>query len=76
MADLITVQGTNKEHKVLLWEKHPDHPKGEVFIAGEETAKVAKTPQVQRLLQSGALVEVKAKAPAADPKPPTDPKKA
>jgi hypothetical protein len=70
MADLITVQGTNKERKVVIWEKHPahvtkDNPEGEIFIAGEETAKVAKTATVKRLLQSGALVEATAAKPIA-----------
>lgn len=70
MADLITVQGTNKDHKVVLWEKHPAHatkenPEGEVFISGEEIAKVAETATVKRLLQSGALVKATAAKPIA-----------
>lgn len=43
-----------------FWEKHPDHPKGEVWIAGHNGAKsavveVALTAAVQAALRSGRL---------------------
>ena len=45
--------------RVALWERHPDHPGGEVFIAGEGEHQVGKTPQVKTLLARGVLIEVK-----------------
>lgn len=78
MADLITVQGTNKGRKVIVWETHPKHvtkdnPTGEIFIAGEETATVGKTVKVQQLLASGALVEAKGKTTEPAPQAITPP---
>lgn len=45
-------------NKVALWERHPDHPNGEVFIVGEDEYEVAETPQVKALLKRDILVEV------------------
>lgn len=64
MSKLITVRAATEDRRVVLYETHPDHissdnPTGEVWVAGNgRTAKVAKTPNVERLLRSGALVEV------------------
>jgi hypothetical protein len=71
MSKLITVKSTATDHKVVLWEKHPNHatkdnPEGEVWIAGNgRISKVAKTPNVQRLLTNGALVEASEVKPVA-----------
>lgn len=73
MANLITVKATATDGKVILWETHPLHVSkenktGEVWIAANgRTSKVAKTPNVQRRLTSGALVEVNESKPAAQP---------
>jgi len=42
-----------------FWERHPDHPNGEIFVSGDATAKAARTTTVARLLAAGELVEVK-----------------
>lgn len=50
--------------KVVLWERNPSHPDGEVFIAAPEDGqdakpvKAARTSDVEGHLRSGALVEV------------------
>jgi hypothetical protein len=46
------------DNRVALWERHPAHPGGEVFIAGERAVDVAGTAAVQRALKDGRLVEV------------------
>ena len=53
-------------NRVALWERHPDHPDGEVLIAGLDEHKVAETPAVKAALRLGNLVEVK---PPPKPKP-------
>lgn len=59
MAEIITVMAAKVDDRVVLWEVHPDHPTGEIFIAGNGTAvQVALTPQVQRHLNDRALVQV------------------
>lgn len=52
---LVTVIGT-QDNMVALWERHPDHPGGEVFITGMKAVKVALTPAVQTRLKDGRLV--------------------
>lgn len=60
MSDFITVQSSYKDDTVALWERHPDHPEGEVFIVGSDAVKVARTPEVEKRLKDGVLVEVRA----------------
>lgn len=43
---------------VALWERHPDHPGGEVFLAGEGEFEVALTPAVEARLRDGRLIVV------------------
>ncbi len=43
--------------QVALWERHPDHPGGEVFLAGNGVFDVALTPAVESRLKSGKLVK-------------------
>jgi hypothetical protein len=63
MADLITVKAAKDDRRIVLAERHPDHPKGRAFIAGNgKTHKVARTMLVARHLAGGALVEVKGQA--------------
>ena len=46
--------------KVMIWERHEAHPNGEVYIKqGDEPTEVALTPEVERRLRDGRLVEVK-----------------
>jgi hypothetical protein len=45
--------------RVALWERDPAHPGGEVWVETDGTpATVARTPEVDRLMRAGALVEV------------------
>ena len=63
MAEQITVSAACLDGRVALWERHPDHPDGEVLVtAGNEVASgtgpvvVARTPGVLRALADGRLV--------------------
>jgi hypothetical protein len=46
--------------QVILWERHPEHPGGEVWITGEssEPMQAALTPAVAERLRDGRLIEV------------------
>jgi hypothetical protein len=60
MAKLITVKSNLADKtRVALWEVHPDHPDGEVFIADDKEHKVAETTRVTAALRGGQLVEVR-----------------
>lgn len=59
MTNLIWVQPGKDDGRVALFEQHPDHPDGEVFVAGP-SVQVALTAMVQRKLASGELKEVSA----------------
>ena len=58
----IKVKSTGpNDDRAILWERHPDHPGGEVFIvANGKTHEVAQTARIQSRLNDGRLVEVKA----------------
>lgn len=43
---------------VALWERHPEHPGGEVFLAGGGVFEVALTPAVEARLRDGRLIVV------------------
>lgn len=51
---------------VALWERHPDHPGGEIWLAGAGEFEVALTPAVEARLRNGTLVQVE---PAIAPTP-------
>lgn len=58
----VTVKAADPSGRVALYETHPDHvtkdnPIGEVFVAGENVVKVARTPTVEKKLHDGELVE-------------------
>lgn len=53
--DLITVK-SNVENCIALWQKNPEHPNGEVFVAGAIVATVANTDEVQTRLRNEFLV--------------------
>lgn len=55
-----------QSNQVALWERHPDHPAGEVFLAGDGIFEVAATPAVEARLRKGRLVLVE---PAVAPDP-------
>lgn len=44
--------------KVALWERHPDHPHGEVYVAGDKPVEVARTGEVLLRLRNKTLIEV------------------
>lgn len=44
---------------IALWEVDPQHPEGEIFIAGDAVVEVAKTPAVMKALADNRIVEVK-----------------
>lgn len=56
MTELVTVKGATYDSRIGLWEKHPDHPGGEAYVADGMIAQVALTPEVQTRLGSGLLV--------------------
>lgn len=62
--------------QVAIWEQHPEHPDGEVFVAapnpGEDaqSVRVARTPEVSRRLEDGRLVQARrSSAPDEDAAP-------
>ena len=62
--------------RVALWEKHPDHPDGEIFIGGptEEPVEVGDTAAVRQAIRDDRLAEVRDFKPAAKEKTPKTPK--
>jgi hypothetical protein len=70
---LVTVKAKHPDQgtgtlNVHLHERNADHPGGEALVYGDQEVEVAKTPKVEALLESGVLVEVKAKAAPKEPK--------
>jgi len=64
MTKTIKVMPAKTDGRVLLWEVHPAHPAGEVFIKGDETTYlVAQTTAVTGLLERGQLVKIQAPEP-------------
>jgi hypothetical protein len=59
--ETITVKSALPNNDVALWEKHPNHPGQEIFVAGDAEVEVAKTPRVMRALADNRLVEVEKK---------------
>lgn len=49
--DMVTVKSA-VENRVALWQKHPDHPGGEVFVAGDIVAQVALTDEVKERIRN------------------------
>lgn len=56
-----------QDDRTVLFERDPVHPGGEAFIGGSVPDCVAKTPEVERLLRSGEIIEI--------PEPPESRKK-
>ena len=74
MAQLITVQYARTDGRVAVWERNPDHPTGEIYIASAGTYAVAQTAGILSALREGSLIEVRTpvaieeRAPAAPAK--------
>jgi hypothetical protein len=65
--DVLRVRAADPDsNAVALWERHPEHPGGEVWIIGAGAFDVAATPAVLARLRDGRLV---AEEPAAVPEP-------
>lgn len=76
---IIAVKGTGTDRKVVLWERHPDHPEkkyetdaaGEAFVSNDGIVReVAETPDVKRLLAEGLLVKASLSENEKNPKEP------
>jgi hypothetical protein len=65
MSNLIHVMAAKADDKTVLWETDPmhvtdDNPTGEIFIAGNGTSvEVGRTPEIEKRLKDGTLIEVK-----------------
>lgn len=67
---VVTVRAAVVTDRVALWERHPAHPGGEAFIAGDGVAvAVAATPTVVALLAAGVLARADVQTPDATPEP-------
>lgn len=66
MSELVTVKSATDDEKVVLWERHPDHPGQEAYVAGVNPVVVALTDEVQRRIKSGALVLVQTDEPTEE----------
>ncbi len=55
---IILVESGRTDGRVALFERHPDHPGGEVYVAGERTVEVAETAAVLQAIGTGDLVRV------------------
>lgn len=61
MVKTITVKAPEVTSQVVLWERNPDHPNGEIFVVADgKEYQVARTRQIGTLLGQGRLVEVEA----------------
>lgn len=68
----ITVKGTGDDNKVVIWEKSPEHPNGEILVSNDGKAvEVGKTKGITDRLRDGRLVETEAEAPKNDAKKPS-----
>lgn len=67
---MLIVQSTRTDNRVVLFERHEDHPNGEAFVSSQAPIEVGDTPLVRLkiALRQLALVET----PVAEaPKPST-----
>lgn len=77
----VTPNPAKATNRVILWERHPDHPGGEVYIAGNTAGPVAvaATPEIKSLIFRGHLIDqgqAAAQAPAAEAQPDGQPEAA
>jgi hypothetical protein len=52
------VHSNRTDDRVVLMEIHPAHPGGQAFVGGPGVAKVGRSPEIERLLYTGELIEV------------------
>lgn len=67
MTDLINVKPATDHCDVCLWQKHPDHPGGEVYVTEGMIVTVALTDEVQQRLAAGRIAQTD--EPATEPLP-------
>lgn len=74
--DKIKVKVANPESpSVTLWERHPAHPGGEIWLSGAGSFDVAATSAVMAQVRAGKLIVVKSgPAPAPEPEVEINPK--
>ncbi len=54
--EIVTVRSTASDSKIVIWERHPEHPNGEVFVVSDQKEKrVALTSAVLAELAKGRL---------------------
>lgn len=67
MTNLVKVAPAKNDNRVVVWEVHPDHPNGEVFIVGNgKPYEVAHTPRIAGLLGRGVLLTLQSNDSADD----------
>lgn len=64
--DVIWVRSGTRDHAVVLWERVPEHPDGEVFVAGPASVQVATTPAVIARLRDGRLILDASRTPVVE----------
>lgn len=52
---IVLVVGNGPSNRVALWERHADHPGGELFLRGGDRAEAAYTWKVRRAEKRGKL---------------------
>lgn len=57
MSDSINVKPPTDHCNVCLWQRHPDHPAGEVYVTEGMIVTVALTEEVQQRLATGRIVQ-------------------
>ena len=54
--EIVTVRSTTSDGRVIVWERNPEHPNGEVFVSGDQKERrVALTSAVLAELSKGRL---------------------
>lgn len=61
----ILVKSAKDGNQVALWDRHPDHPGGEIFVSGPAVVEAAETPGVLRALADKRIVQVQPKVAKA-----------
>ena len=65
--ELINVKAPNEHCNVVLWQRHPDQPAGEVYVTEGMVVTVASTEEVQQRLRTGRIIQTD--EPATEPIP-------
>jgi hypothetical protein len=57
-----------QDGRTVIWEVHPDHPTGEIFVSGDGVSvEVAPTVEVAKRIKDGLLVQVQAFSSPGEP---------